>query len=129
MRCITLKEVMSKVGRGKSTIYRDIALGTFPDPLKAGNSSLWIESEIEEWICSTSLNSRGILPLHNSSLLSISVVSILTGYDEKTLRWWYEEDMKTLSPVLQEGVLMYPLSAVVQYLEETPNRIRGKFKH
>lgn len=48
---LPLPEVMKRVNRSKSTIYADIAKGTFPAPIKLGARSVgFIEAEIEAWL-------------------------------------------------------------------------------
>ncbi|HCL3894637.1 TPA: AlpA family transcriptional regulator, partial [Pseudomonas aeruginosa] len=51
MRIISLKEVMDLTSLARSTIYKYIALGTFPLPLSVGERCVrWLESEVHEWI-------------------------------------------------------------------------------
>jgi len=53
MSCQILKlpEVVIRTGRSKSAIYRDVAKGKFPNPIKLSErSSGWIESEVEQWL-------------------------------------------------------------------------------
>ncbi|PBW52398.1 AlpA family transcriptional regulator [Pseudomonas aeruginosa] len=46
-----LKEVMDLTSLARSTIYKYIALGTFPLPLSVGERCVrWLESEVHEWI-------------------------------------------------------------------------------
>ena len=47
-----LPAVKARVGLGKSEIYRRIALGTFPRPLKLGGAraSAFDSREIDQWI-------------------------------------------------------------------------------
>lgn len=53
MQCLTLPEVCAKVRLGKSAIYAYVAAGTFPRPIKPSkHRSLWIESEVDAWLCS-----------------------------------------------------------------------------
>ena len=53
VRLIRLKEVMHRVGLGRSTIYRWMDEGRFPRPVKLGPRSIaWEEIDIDEWICS-----------------------------------------------------------------------------
>jgi len=48
---IRLQAVSKKTGRGRSTIYADIAKGNFPPPIKIGErASGWVEDEIDQWI-------------------------------------------------------------------------------
>lgn len=52
-RLLRLREVMSKTGLGKSTIYRKIESAGFPSPVSVGGQSVrWRESEVERWITS-----------------------------------------------------------------------------
>lgn len=43
-------EVMKKVGISKSTLYKLIREGGFPQPVRVGASSTWVESEVDAWI-------------------------------------------------------------------------------
>jgi prophage regulatory protein len=48
---LRLREVRRRTGKSRSGIYRGIADGTFPAPVKLGErASAWVESEIEAWI-------------------------------------------------------------------------------
>ena len=50
-RLIRLPEVKSRVGLGRSTIYRLMDLGRFPKARKLGLRAIaWSEIEIDEWI-------------------------------------------------------------------------------
>ena len=46
-RLLLLPEVRSRTGKATSTIYAEMAAGTFPRPLKRGRQSVWIESEVQ----------------------------------------------------------------------------------
>ena len=49
-RLMRLPEVEYEVGMTRSTIYRKIAVGTFPAPVKIdGNMARWWESDITAW--------------------------------------------------------------------------------
>ena len=51
MRIIRLKEVIENTGLSRSTIYKYIGEGTFPDSLDLGGRTVgWLESEIHDWI-------------------------------------------------------------------------------
>jgi prophage regulatory protein len=50
MRNLRLSEVQYKTGLSKPGIYKFIQLGKFPRPSKIGCASVWLESEIDEWI-------------------------------------------------------------------------------
>lgn len=47
---LKLPALMRRVGKSRSSIYRDIASGLFPAPVKIGVRSVgWKESSIAEW--------------------------------------------------------------------------------
>ncbi|ASK21097.1 helix-turn-helix transcriptional regulator [Halomonas sp. N3-2A] len=51
MKLIRIKDVMERTGLARSTIYKYISLGQFPQPIKLGTRAVaWVESEIEAWI-------------------------------------------------------------------------------
>lgn len=46
-----LSSVKERTGKSRTTIYRDIAAGTFPRPLKIGaRASAWDSREVDAWI-------------------------------------------------------------------------------
>jgi prophage regulatory protein len=47
---LRLPDVCRTVGLSRSGIYAKIQAGDFPKPIKAGMCSLWIESEVQDWI-------------------------------------------------------------------------------
>lgn len=49
-RLLRLPTVLDMVGIGKTTVYDMIKQGTFPRPRRVRNLSLWIESDIQDWI-------------------------------------------------------------------------------
>ena len=50
-RLIRLKEVQSRVGLGRSTIYRWMAKGNFPKPVRLGGHAVaWVLADIDQWI-------------------------------------------------------------------------------
>lgn len=54
-RLIRLKEVQHRVGLGRSTIYRWMAEGRFPKPVRLGGHSVaWAEDGIDAWIAGRS---------------------------------------------------------------------------
>lgn len=50
---LPLKVVQSRVGMGKTKIYEQIKAGAFPACIKNGRTSVWVASEIENWIQKT----------------------------------------------------------------------------
>ena len=53
LRIIRMKELVSKVGYARSTIYALIKEGHFPKPFKLvpnGRANGWLEETINEWI-------------------------------------------------------------------------------
>lgn len=50
-RLLLLSAVKDRTGLSKSAIYRAMALGEFPRPVKVAQSSVrWVESEVDAWI-------------------------------------------------------------------------------
>lgn len=50
-RVLRLKQVREMIGLSRSTIYRSIALGTFPAPIPLGPRSVgFLESEVRAWV-------------------------------------------------------------------------------
>ncbi len=47
---LTMLEVVKIARIGKSTLYTAVAKGTFPMPRKIGRRSLWVLSEVMEWM-------------------------------------------------------------------------------
>jgi len=51
MRLMRLKEVMQATGLGRSTLYKYIAAGQFPEPVSLGGRSVaWVGEEVDDWI-------------------------------------------------------------------------------
>lgn len=60
-RILRLPEVSNRTGRGRSTIYEDMAAGTFPKPIKLGSRSVgWVEEEVDAWIAEQIQKSRAV---------------------------------------------------------------------
>lgn len=49
-RLIRLPEVIEQVGLSERTLYRYVAAGTFPKPVKVGALSMWVSVEVETWV-------------------------------------------------------------------------------
>lgn len=45
-----LPSVMARIGMGRSWIYREVAAGRFPQPIKIGRSTVWDATEIDRWL-------------------------------------------------------------------------------
>lgn len=48
-----VRDVLSLLGVGRSTLYRWIRTGTFPEPCSVGGSStmvFWYQCDIDEWL-------------------------------------------------------------------------------
>ena len=51
MRILRLKEVIENTGLSRSTIYKYVSEGTFPEPVHLGGRTVgWVNHEIEDWI-------------------------------------------------------------------------------
>lgn len=49
-KLIRIAEVMSMTGKGRTLLYAAVKTGNFPAPIKDGSASLWVESEVQQWI-------------------------------------------------------------------------------
>jgi prophage regulatory protein len=50
-RLVRLPEVIARTGVSRSELYRRMAAGTFPMPIKLGQRlNAWPESSVDEWI-------------------------------------------------------------------------------
>lgn len=55
-----LKEVMKTTGLGRSTIYKYISEGQFPEQISLGARAVgWVDSEIDDWVISK-IDERGV---------------------------------------------------------------------
>jgi prophage regulatory protein len=60
-RLLRLPDVMAKTGLGRSTIYRRITDGTFPNARKLGEGAVrWKQTEIDAWIDSLPVADAGM---------------------------------------------------------------------
>jgi prophage regulatory protein len=51
MKILRLKQVTAMTGLARSTIYKYVSAGTFPEPIPLGGRSVgWIEAELHQWI-------------------------------------------------------------------------------
>ena len=50
-RVVRLRDVISRTGRGRSSIYADVKAGRFPAPVAIGARAVgWLETEISLWL-------------------------------------------------------------------------------
>lgn len=48
---LRLNQVKERTGRCRSSLYADIAAGSFPAPIRIGKRAVgWLHSEVEDWI-------------------------------------------------------------------------------
>jgi prophage regulatory protein len=51
MNIIRLKKTLEKTGLGRSTLYKKIAEGTFPQPVPLSDRAVgWVAEEVENWL-------------------------------------------------------------------------------
>lgn len=51
LRILRPRETVTRTGYSRATLYRKVADGTFPKPVKLGPGAVgWVEAEIDEWI-------------------------------------------------------------------------------
>ena len=52
-RLLRLSEVQARCGISRSSVYRMMRVGAFPEPLRVGERAVrWPESEINDWLAS-----------------------------------------------------------------------------
>lgn len=75
MRIIRLKEVIDSTGLARSTIYKFIALETFPKPVSLGGRCVgWVESEVHDWILAR-IEERDLAESASSRSVRLSMAS------------------------------------------------------
>lgn len=47
---LRIPKVMDKVGLRRTAIYDKISREEFPPPIKLGSVSVWLESEVDDWM-------------------------------------------------------------------------------
>lgn len=50
MHLLTFDEIQRRTGFRRTQLYRWMAEGSFPKPVKFGRASRWVSVEVEEWI-------------------------------------------------------------------------------
>lgn len=62
MKYLTLLELQKKLcGRGRTTIYRDIATGRLPRPIKLGSRNYWREDDIDSVMATLETAPRAVV--------------------------------------------------------------------
>lgn len=57
-KLLRIDAVIETAAIKKSSIYERIQKGTFPQPIKIGHASAWLESEVQEWVLQRISESR-----------------------------------------------------------------------
>lgn len=54
------RDVQARVGLSRSALYQSVAAGTFPPPIKLGNSRSvgWVSTEVDSWVAAQIRASR-----------------------------------------------------------------------
>lgn len=79
MRLIKFKEVMNMTGLGRSSIYKFMSEGSFPQSISLGERAVaWEEGEIEEWI-QMRIDSRQVITIDTpkENITNISEVDVI----------------------------------------------------
>jgi len=50
MRMLSTDDVLARRNVSRAKLYRDIASGDFPMPVKDGSKTLFVEHEVDEWM-------------------------------------------------------------------------------
>ncbi|PNS09579.1 helix-turn-helix transcriptional regulator [Solilutibacter silvestris] len=57
-RLIRVRDVVSRTGISRPTVYRLMGERSFPEALKVGNMTLWVEGEVDAWVNARIADSR-----------------------------------------------------------------------
>ena len=49
-RMLRLPQVRERIPMARSRVYKMMAEGKFPKPVRLGSSVFWLEDEVEEWL-------------------------------------------------------------------------------
>ena len=49
-RFLRIKDVLDSVALSRATLYRLVNNGDFPQPVKVGNSTMWVQKEVDDWM-------------------------------------------------------------------------------
>lgn len=61
-RCLErLPVVMARIGMSRAWIYKEMAAGRFPKPIKIGSCSGWYAGQIDAWIEQLVESQQGVL--------------------------------------------------------------------
>lgn len=58
-KLIRLTRVLEMTGRGRTATLDDVRAGRFPQPIKLGSATVWVESEVQAWIAERVRKARG----------------------------------------------------------------------
>jgi prophage regulatory protein len=50
VRLLRLPDVLQRIGIGRSAVYELVRRGAFPQPVKLGTCTTWIEHEVDGWV-------------------------------------------------------------------------------
>lgn len=58
-RFLRLTAVMEMTGRSRTSTLDDVRAGKFPQPVKLGGVTVWLESEVQAWMAERVRQARG----------------------------------------------------------------------
>ena len=58
-QCVDMKFIKSFTGLSDKWFYKQIQDKKFPPPIKLGRKSVWLKSEVEQWMMQRIMSSRG----------------------------------------------------------------------
>lgn len=58
INCLRIRHVMAKVKMSRAWIFESSRRGKFPARTKLGSASVWIESEVDQWLAEQILKGR-----------------------------------------------------------------------
>ncbi len=107
-RFMRLPDVMERTGLSRSFVYKIVNDKTFPAPRKVGRTTVWVESEINQWmldVCNSGSDEEVVEPPQKDPLYEVTV---FYTHDGKIRHMSYKDltlgDVSTLPEVLSEDV-------------------------
>ncbi|WP_186239519.1 helix-turn-helix transcriptional regulator [Burkholderia gladioli] len=115
MNVLRIAQVAEKVGLGRSTLYRMIAAGEFPKPIKiTSGSNGWLEDDIDGWLAERAGRGQPE-PVVNMA----PAVAVPLSLDSETLAELARQIATRLAPHA-----LWDMSEVAAYLHQTEEHAR-----
>ncbi|WLE60308.1 AlpA family transcriptional regulator [Burkholderia plantarii] len=114
MNVLRIAHVAEKVGLGKSTLYRMIAAGEFPKPIKiTSDCNGWLDEDIDQWLAERAGRHQAALAINTAP--AVAALSL----DGENLAELARQIAQQLAPYA-----LWDLSEVAKYLHRSEQHTR-----